>query len=74
MDAAEAFPSVARGCLPQSGLYSIGTAGGVRDVWVLFVELLLENYPNMFDRTGVWRVGRLFVDLNVVLLGPLRNN
>ena len=37
----------------QSGSYSIRTTGGVSDVWVLFVKLLLEDYPNMFDRIEV---------------------
>ena len=33
--------------------YSIGTAGGVSGVWVLFVKLLPEDYPNMFGRIEV---------------------
>ena len=58
----------------ESGPYSIGTAGGVSNIWVLFVELLLEDYPDMFDGIEVWRVGRVFVDLNVGLLKPFGNN
>ena len=53
------------------GSYSIGTAGGVSDIWILFVKLLLEDYPNMFDGIEVQRVGRVFADLDVVLLKPL---
>ena len=37
-------------------------------------ELLLEDYLDVFDGIGVWRVGRVFVDLNVVLLKPFGNN
>ena len=58
----------------QPGSYSFGTAGGVRDAWVLFVKLLLDDYPDVFDRIEVWRVGRVFVDLNVLLLKPFSNN
>ena len=38
----------------QLSSYSIRTARGVSDVWVLFVKLLLEDYPNMFNRIEVW--------------------
>ena len=37
------------------------------------MKLLLEDYPNMFDRIEVRRVGRVFVDLDVVLLKPFSN-
>ena len=40
----------------ESGPYSVGTAGGVSNIWVLFVELLLEDYPDMFDGIEVRRV------------------
>ena len=58
----------------HSGSYSVRTTRGVGDVWVLFVKLLLEDYPDMFNRIEVWRVGRVFVDLNVLLLRPFSNN
>ena len=54
--------------------YSVGTAGDVKNIWVLFVELLLEDYLDMLDVIEVWRVGRVFVDLNVMLLKPFGNN
>ena len=57
----------------ESGPYSIGTTGDVKNIWVLFVELLLEDCLDMFDGIEVWRVGRVFVDLNVVLLKPFGN-
>ena len=34
----------------QSVPYSVGTTRGVSDVWVLFVKLLLDGCPDMFDR------------------------
>lgn len=38
------------------------------------MKLLLEDYPNLFDRLEVLRVGRLFVGLNVLLLKPFSNS
>ena len=35
---------------------------------------LLEDYLDMFDEIEVWRVVRVFVDPNVVLLKPFGNN
>ena len=58
----------------ESDPYSVGTTGDVKNIWVLFVELSLEDYLDMFDGIEVWRVGRVFVDLNVVLLKPFGNN
>ena len=58
----------------QSGSYSAGAAGGASDVLVLFVKLLLEDYPDMFDRIVVWRAGRVLVGLNVLLLKPFSNS
>ena len=49
-------------------------AGGVSDVRALFVKLLLEDYPNMFDRIKARRVGKVLVDLNVALLKSFSNN
>ena len=31
----------------ESGPYSVGTTGGVNNIWVLFVELLLEDYSGI---------------------------
>ena len=58
----------------ESGPYSIGTTGDVKNIWALFVELLLEDCLHMFDGIEVRRVGRVFVDLNAVLLKPFGNN
>ena len=56
----------------QSGSYRIGAAGDVSDV-LLFVKLLLEDYPDI-DGIEVRRVRRMFVELNVVLLKPFGDN
>ena len=38
------------------------------------MKLLLEDYLDMFDATEVRRVGRVFIDLNVVLFKLFSNN
>ena len=45
-----------------------------KNIWVLLVELLLGDYQDMFHVIEFWRVGRVFIDLNVVLLKPFGYN
>ena len=52
----------------------MGTAGSVIDVWALFVKLFLEDCPDLLDRIEVRRVGRVFIDLNIVLHKPFSKN
>ena len=58
----------------QSGSYSIRTTRDVSGIWMLFVKLLLEDYPDMFDGIELRRVGRVFIDLNVMLIKLFSNN